>query len=214
MSDALARAIGELDEEEAIRLATEEIHAQTDAAAVLDRCRAGLWAVGERFEKKEYFLSELVFSARIVKRISDLVEDDANTKGKPAPPAKGTVVIGALAGDVHDIGKNIAGGLLECFGYRVEDLGVDVPPEAFVQKARETGARVVAMSALITNAFQGMKKVVELLEAEGLRPPTKVMIGGGIVDERSLRFTGADAQSRNPFDLVKFCDRLFEADAP
>ncbi len=210
MSEALIKTIVELQEEEAIDLVKEQLDRGTKPADILAHCQAGMTEVGELFEQKKYYLSELIYSGSIFKRLSTILEEAMkDLDGSERQRSRGTVVIGTIQGDVHDLGKNIVVMLLRASGYHVLDLGVDVPAEIFVDKAKEHQARVVGISALLTTSFPGMKKVVDLLEEEGQRSSTKVIIGGGVVDERSRKFVGADAQSRNAYEAVVFCNRHY-----
>ena len=210
MSEALIKAITELDEDEAIRITKAELEAGADPMDILAAGQKGMIQVGELFEKGEYYLSELIYSGSIFKEISSLLEKAVQDReGSEAKKAKGTVVIGTIAGDVHDLGKNIVVMLLKGTGYEVVDLGIDVPPEQFVEKVKETGARVLGISALLTTSFPGMKKVVDLIAEAGLRDSVKIMIGGGVMDESCLAFTGADMQSKNAYDAVTFSDKAY-----
>ena len=214
MSEEMITAITELKEEEAVALASRQLDEEVDPGEILSQCQAGMTHVGELFEKKEYYLSELIYSGAIFKRISVLLEEAAQRRGETGSRAiKGRVILGTIQGDVHDLGKNIVTMLLKNSGYEVIDLGIDVPPDAFVNKAQETGVRVVGISALLTTSFSGMKKVVDLLKEAGLRPETKVMIGGGVVDEKARQFVGADLQSTNAYEAVLFCDKHCEPSA-
>jgi len=211
MGDALVDAIVELREDDAVRLAEEALDSGADPSEILLRCQAGMTKVGELFEKKQYYLSELIYSGAIFKRISALLDEALVKRGDAESRAtKGAVVVGTIQGDVHDLGKNIVVMLLRGSGYEVFDLGVDVPPERFIEKLEETQARVVGISALLTTSFPGMKRVVELMTANGLRQSVRVMIGGGVVDESCRKFVGADIQSRNAYDAVTFCNKSYE----
>ena len=211
MSEALIKAIVELQEQEAIRLVKELLDGGTKPADILAHCQAGMTRVGELFEQKKYYLSELIYSGSIFNTASELLKE-ALEETDAEERRKGTVVIGTIKGDVHDLGKNIVVMLLKASGYQVEDLGVDVEARLFVEKAQEHQARVIGISALLTTSFPGMKEVVDLLEEQGLRRSTKVMIGGGVVDEISRKFVGADAQSNNAYQAVVYCDSQYRDD--
>jgi 5-methyltetrahydrofolate--homocysteine methyltransferase len=114
----------------------------------------------------------------------------------------GKVVIGSVAGDIHDIGKNIVVFMLEANGFEVYDLGVDIPPEKFVEKIKETGASIVGLSGFLTLAFESMKKTVEAIEKAGLRGKVKIMIGGGQITEEIRKYTGADAYGKDAIEAV------------
>ena len=120
---------------------------------------------------------------------------------------RGKVVIGTVEGDIHDIGKDIVVTMLKAANYDVHDLGVDVPPQRFVDALKETGAPVVGLSALLTTAFDSMKETVSALNAAGLRSRVKVMIGGGPVMEDTVNYTGADARGRDAQAAVTLCNQ-------
>ncbi len=208
MSDPLVAALVDLKDEEALAITRKRLEAGDAPGEILASCQAAMVQVGEKFEKGDYFLSELIFAGAIFKQISELLESQVDAQ-KDAAKSKGVVVIGTAAGDVHDLGKNIVAMLLKGAGYEVVDLGVDVAVEKFIEAAKETGAKVLGISALITTSFGPMKRIVELLDEEKIRGDVKVMIGGGVVDDRCLEFTGADMQSRNAYEAVKFCDQVY-----
>jgi len=210
MVERLARALAELREEEALRLAREALDGGSEPAEILKVCQEGLASVGELFEKKQYYLSELIYSGSIFKKLSDLLEASVLARGRSEPgPGRGIVVLGTIEGDIHDLGKNIVAMLLRGAGYRVEDLGVDVPPAKFVEELRRTGARVLGVSTLLTTTFERIKDLVAMLEAEGLRSRIAVMVGGGVVDESCRRFVGADICSTSGYDAVALANQWY-----
>ena len=111
--------------------------------------------------------------------------------------------MGTVAGDIHDIGKDIVVFMLDVSGFEVFDLGIDVPVQKFVDKIKETGSGVVGLSGFLTLAFQSMKDTVEAIKKAGLRNEIKIMIGGGQIDEQVRSFTGADAYGKDAMDAVK-----------
>lgn len=161
--------------------------------------------VGRLFEANEYFVPELLISARAMKGALELVRPLLAEAG--ATPA-GKVVIGTVRGDLHDIGKNLVAAMLEGGGFEVVDLGVDVTPEKFVEAAKESGAQVIAMSALLTTTMPGMKTTIEQLQQAGLRDQVKVMIGGAPVTDRYAQDIGADGFSDNASGAVRLAREL------
>jgi 5-methyltetrahydrofolate--homocysteine methyltransferase len=164
--------------------------------------------VGRRFEANEYFVPELLISARAMKGALELIRPRLAEEG--AQPA-GKVVIGTVRGDLHDIGKNLVSAMLEGGGFEVIDLGVDVSPEKFVQTAKEKGAHIIAVSALLTTTMPGMKSTVEALEQAGLKGQVKVMIGGAPVTQRFADEIGADGFSDNASGAVRVARTLCAA---
>lgn len=156
--------------------------------------------VGRRFEANEYFVPELLIAARAMKGALELIRPRLVAAG--AEPA-GRVVIGTVRGDLHDIGKNLVAAMLEGGGFDVIDLGVDVAPEKFVETAKERGAQIIAMSALLTTTMPGMKNTVEAVDAAGIKGTIKVMIGGAPVTQRFADEIGADGFSDNASGAVR-----------
>jgi len=150
--------------------------------------------VGRRFECNEYFVPELLISARAMKAALELIRPLLIARGdEPA----GRVAIGTVKGDLHDIGKNLVAAMLEGGGFEVIDLGVNVSPEQFVKAVREGKANVVAMSALLTTTMPAMKTTIEALEQAGLREKVKVLIGGAPITQKYAEEIGADGYSDN-----------------
>lgn len=164
--DAIRKALAGLDEEEALRLVNEAMAEGASALDVLKTCQEGMVEVGERFENQEYFVSDLMMSGEIFKQISAALE--AELKAGESVRA-GKVILGTVKGDIHDIGKDIVVNMLKSANFDVLDLGVDVSPARFISAVRESGARIVGMSGLLTLAFDSMKATVDALASEGLR---------------------------------------------
>jgi 5-methyltetrahydrofolate--homocysteine methyltransferase len=191
MVDRLVTAITEMREEEALAITKELLGAGVPPTQILDDCRAAMEIVGRRFEQGQYFIPELILAGEMLKAISDLVKP--HIKQEAEVKKLGKVVLGTVRGDIHDIGKNIVGFMLDANGFEVHDLGIDVPPEAFVEKVREVQPQVVALSGFLTLSYDSMKETVEALKAAGLRDRVKIMVGGGTVDEKVCTYAGADA---------------------
>jgi 5-methyltetrahydrofolate--homocysteine methyltransferase len=147
--------------------------------------------VGNRFSKNEYFIPDLVYSGEILKKINELVKPKLATEG--AAKTGGKVIIGTVAGDIHDIGKDIVVFMLDVSGFDVVDLGVDVPAQKFVDTIKDTSAPIVGLSGFLTIAYDAMKQTIEAIKEAGLREKVKVMIGGGQITDEIMKYTGADA---------------------
>ena len=130
--------------------------------------------------------------------------------GSEAEQTMGTFVIGTVSGDIHDIGKNIVVNLLRSHGFKVIDLGVDVPTEKFVELVRESGTKVLGLSALLNSTYPEMKNVIEALKEAGLRDQVKVIIGGTITSEAVREYTGADAYARDAQTGVTFAKKVYD----
>lgn len=161
--------------------------------------------VGKRFECNEYFVPELLIAARAMKTSLNLLTPRLSAAGAKSV---GRVVIGTVQGDLHDIGKNLVASMLEGGGFEVVDLGVDVPADKFVEAAQEKDGSIVAMSALLTTTMTQMRKVIEALQAAGLRDKTKVMIGGAPITQQYASEIGADGYSDNASAAVGLARKL------
>ena len=158
--------------------------------------------VGDRFETREYFLPELIIAGEMLKAIGDLVKPKLQADTPQAKPL-GKVVIGTVAGDIHDIGKDIVSFMLDVNNFEVHDLGVDVPSEKFVEAIEEVKPEVVGMSGFLTLAFDQMRVTVEAIKEAGLRDSVKIMIGGSMMDESAAQYIGADAYGTDATAAVK-----------
>jgi 5-methyltetrahydrofolate--homocysteine methyltransferase len=154
--------------------------------------------IGQQFEAGECFVPELIMAGEILSQISErakpfLEEEEDQERAR----SLGTVVVGTVEGDIHDIGKDLVIFMLDVNGFEVVDLGVDVPPAKFVDAVQENGAQIVGLSGFLTLAYEPMKETVGALAEAGLRDDVKVMIGGGQVDEQIRKYTGADGYGRD-----------------
>ncbi|SMB94951.1 Methanogenic corrinoid protein MtbC1 [Thermanaeromonas toyohensis ToBE] len=195
----LGQLLADLQEEKVLNEVRAQLAAGKDPLQIIEECRQGMQLVGERFEQKEYFVSDLVMSAAIFSQVTELIAP--HLKGEAGGP-KGKVVIGTAKGDIHDIGKNIVIAMLQCHGYEVIDLGVDVEPQKFVDAVRESGAGIVGISCLLTVAFPALKETVDAFVEAGIRDRVKIMIGGAPVNEKVKEYAGADAVGRDAMAAV------------
>lgn len=164
--------------------------------------------VGNKFERNEYFVPELLLSARSMKACMSLIRPLLAEEGNEPT---GRVVIGTVKGDMHDIGKNLVGAMLEGGGFEVYDLGVNVGPEKFIEKVRSTGAKIVGMSALLTTTMPSMKKTIQAFVDSGLRDSVRMMIGGAPVSQKFADEIGADGYGENAPQAVQLAKKLTEA---
>lgn len=178
------------DNKQVQQLVQESLAGGTDASTILNEALIpGMAEVGRLFEEGEYFVPEMLISARAMKSAMAILKPYLQQQDVKYA---GTVVIGTVKGDLHDIGKNLVSLMLEGAGFQVKDLGSDVAPEKYVDAVRETNANIVAMSALLTTTMVNMKATITALEEAGLRDKVKVMIGGAPVTENYARQIGAD----------------------
>jgi len=200
MAEDLVTAIANLREEEALSMVEEKLRAGEDALKILVDSRSAMEIVGRRFENREYFVPDLVYSGEILREITELVKPTIT--GAAEFERLGKVIIGTVAGDIHDIGKNIVTFMLDINGFEVHDLGVDVPAQKFVEKAEETQARIIGLSGLLTLAFESMKETIEVIKSSGLSGKVRIMIGGGQINDEVRKYTGADAYGSDALSAV------------
>lgn len=207
--EKIVDAIVELDEPTALELAGELIKNGTDPVQILEMCRTGMSTVGMKFEKGEFFLSEMIMAAEIFNQIMELIRPQLM---KTVTKKLGKIVIGTVEGDVHDIGKNIMIALLEAEGFEVIDLGVDVAPERFVSAIKEYKPDIVGMSSLLTVALEATKTTVDAITKAGLRDKVKIIIGGGRIDTIAADYIKPDAYTDNAAYGVRLCKELMGGD--
>ena len=201
MSGKLVKLLSDLKEPEALEFVDKALEKGVDPADLLGQAKEGMNIVGQRFASEEYFIPDLVFSGEILKGIVKMLEPHLK-KGEEAERL-GKVIIGTVAGDIHDIGKDLVVFMLDVSGFEVLDLGIDVPVQKFVDAINESGSTVVGLSGFLTLAFQSMKDTVDAIKEAGLRDHIKIMIGGGQIDEQVKGFTGADAYGKDAMAAVK-----------
>ncbi len=177
------------------------------AKRVMDVMIAGMQVVGDRFQKKEFFIPEVLLAARAMTSATGLLKPILAASG--AEP-RGKVVIGTVLGDLHDIGKNVVGMMLEGNGFEVINLGRDVAPEKFIEAAKETGAEVIGLSSLITTSMPQMRRTIELLEANGLKGCVSVMVGGAPVTQEFANSIGADGYADDATGAVQKVKELLQ----
>jgi 5-methyltetrahydrofolate--homocysteine methyltransferase len=204
MNDKLVSLMADLMEEETIALVKEQIAAGVPPMELLDDARRAMAVVGKRFEDGEYFIPDLMMAGEILKDISDMVKPLLEKEGPSKK--KGKVLIGTVAGDIHDIGTGIVQFMLDVSGYEVMNIGIDVPASAFVEKTRQFKPSVVGLSGFLTLAFDSMKKTVEALNEAGLRKDIKIMIGGGQMDDEIRKYVKADAYGKDAMAAVTLCN--------
>lgn len=195
MSKNLVDLIADLQEEEALQTTKELLDAGTDPMTILDYSRVATELVGKRFEEGKYFIPDLLMSGEILAQISDIVKSKLTKEVET--DYIGKIVIGTVEGDIHDIGKNIVTFMMDANDFEVIDIGVDVSPQKFVEAVKEHKPDVVGMSALLTLAFDSMKRTVDALEKAGLRDQVKIIVGGCPIDANVTKYTGADAYGKD-----------------
>ncbi len=202
MANALVDAMVNMKEPQAVAVAEKMLKSGEDPLKVLEFCRQAVETVGKQFEAEKYFLPELILAGEMLKKISKMAKPYLKHEPEIQTKRLGKVVIGTVQGDIHDIGKGIVAFLLDVNGFAVYDLGVDVPASKFVETIKEVQPQVVGMGALLTVAFESLKSTVEAIQTAGLREQVKIMIGGGGVDEKVRKYSGADAYGEDAMAAV------------
>ncbi len=206
--DSLTQAVIAGDPEQAVGLARQALAGGLDPLDVITQGLVpGIQYTGEQFAAGEMFLPDLMLAAEAMQRSIALLEPEMARRGTRRQ-VLGRVVIGTIQGDIHEIGKNLVATLLSAGGFEVFNLGVDVPPLKFAEKARQVGADIVGVSALLTTTMVRQKEVIEALEELGLRPATRVMVGGAPVTRRWAEQIGADGFSEDALGAVKEAKKL------
>ena len=197
---SLVKALSNLDHQESLNEVQKLVSAGGDPFEIIEKgIMAGMDIVGEKFQSGEYFLPELLLAARAVEACSSIVKPlikDGQDR------SKGTIVMGTVAGDIHDLGKNIVITTLKSGGFRVVDAGVDVPVDEFIKAVRTEEARILGLSALLTVTMVKMEEVIKALHDESDLAHVKVIIGGAAVDQQFAESIGADAYGKDARDAL------------
>ena len=205
MSKELIDAIVNMKEKEAVDLVKKMMDKGEDPMTILGACKDAMDSVGKRFEKGEFFLPELILAGEMVRQISEILKPKLT--GELKTKRLGKVIIGTVKGDIHDIGKDVVVFMLDVNGFEVLDLGIDVPPQKFVEAVKDFQPAVVGLSGFLTLAFDAMKETVEAIAKAGLRDRIKIMIGGGQIDDEVRKYAGADAYGSDAMEAVSLTKR-------
>ena len=203
MSEDLTKDFVDLEKDKVLAAVKSRVESGEDPIQILDECRKGIITVGDLFQKRDYFLMELMLSGELLKQVTEILEPYL-AKARPSEPL-GKVVLVTLKGDIHDLGKNILSILLGAQGFEVHDLGVDVEPDDVLEHVKKIKPDFVGFSVLITTAFEQMKQAVKLFEETGIRNQFKLMIGGGVTTPELKDYIGAAFQTMNALEGVEYC---------
>ena len=208
LMDQIRQAVIESDAERTVELTRQAIDAGLQPLDIINQgLVTGMQVVGEKYESGEYFLPHLIIAADGMKKAMALLEPELKSRGQQAEKL-GTVVIGTVHGDIHEIGKTLVGTMLSANGFEVHDLGVDVKVEDFINKARETNADAIGMSALLTTTMTVQRDVIEALEDSGMRSSVKVVVGGAPVTAEWAERIGADGHADDAVAAVSLLKKL------
>ena len=205
MSDVLFDQMVNMKEKEALETTKALLKGEEDGLKILDTCTRAMETVGKRFEAGDYFLPELMMAGEMMRQITELVKPLLTSER--TTEKKGRVLMGTVEGDIHDIGKDMVVFLLEVNGYEVLDIGIDAPPQKFVDAVKEFKPQVVGMSGLLTLAYEAMKNTVDALKEAGLRDQVKIMLGGGQISEDIKAHSGADAIGKDAMAGVSLANQ-------
>jgi corrinoid protein of di/trimethylamine methyltransferase len=207
----LKKSIEEFESDMAKKIAKDLLKAEVDPLKVINEILSPtMEQIGEKFDKMEIFLPELMGAAEAMQSATSILMECIKESTIERPMMKGKVVLGTVAGDIHEIGKNIVKIMLEVSGFEVVDLGKDVPSMQFIEKAEEVNADVIALSALMTTTMSSQKEVIELLEALGKRQDYVVIIGGAPTSEAWQKEIGADGWAESAGGAGKLTTELIE----
>ena len=200
----LIAAIADLEEETTLALVRQRIATGDDPLRIIQDCQEALHQVGLRYEQHKYYLAGLIMGGEILYQVMAMVQPliERQVSGH----ASGSILLGTVQGDIHDLGKNIVNMLLSCHHFSVHDLGVDVSPATFGEQAAEIRPDIVCLSGLLTSAYDAMHETVALLRAQGYRGP--VIIGGGQLNEQVFQYVGADYWTTDAMAGVELCKKL------
>jgi corrinoid protein of di/trimethylamine methyltransferase len=200
--EEISRAVVDLDDERVNHLTCEALKAAIAPHLIVEAgLRRGITIVGDSFSRGEVFLPELMLAAQAMQGAIEILKPEM-AKTQTQTPNLGRVIIGTVAGDLHDLGKGLVISLLEMAGFEVIDLGIDVPSQKFVESVAQYRPDVIGMSALMSTTLRNQQKVMEALVEEGLRDRVKVIVGGAAVTSEWAENIGADGYSDNATDAV------------
>jgi len=205
----LKRELVNLDLKNAVRLVRRMNARREDPAGIMAVCEEALQDIGELYAAGEYYIAGLIMAGEIMNRIITILAprlgDSAGRRGR------GRVLIGTVKGDIHDLGKNMAGALLSVYGFEVRDLGVDVPAEEFIRAMAEFQPKIIGLSTLLSSCYGHLAAIVEAIrKVRGVSPVPYTLISGNQITPDHRRLFQADYQAANAFDTVRICERLTE----
>jgi corrinoid protein of di/trimethylamine methyltransferase len=206
--EEIVNAVLSFDGDKITEVTKKALKQGQDPTKILDELTKALRIVGKKFEDGEFFLMHLVAAAEPVQRVIKDVLEPEMVKKKEQRKSLGKVVLGTVAGDIHDIGKNIVGAMLFAAGFEVYDIGKDIPPEQFVSKAKEVNANLVGASALLSTSLPMQREIVEGIVAAGMRNKVKLIFGGAPVTDEWVKEIGGDGYAENAIEAVNVAKKL------
>ena len=201
----LQRYVIEMKKEEVLKTVKTIINQRLDLRRALETMSSGMQTVGDKYSKKEYFIPEVLLAADAMEAGVGLIEPHLK---KEIRNTQETVVMGTVLGDIHSLGKNLVKIMLKTAGFTVQDLGVNVDPKKFVATIKETNARILCMSSLMTTTRDSMKQTLDALKQAKIRDKVKVVIGGGAISALFANQIAADAYGKDAMEAVKIIKKL------
>jgi len=204
----ITRSLVECEPDKTEALTKDALEAGTEPLSIINEGLVpGMEIVGQKFQSGEYFLPQMVIAANAMQQAMGLLEPELQAR-KQVSESVGTVVIGTVKGDIHEIGKSLVATMMSAYGFRVHDVGVDVDVETFVDKVRETGANLLGLSALLTTTMTAQREVIQAFEEAGIRDQVKVLVGGAPVTQEWADTIGADGYAEDVMGAVDLSKRL------
>jgi 5-methyltetrahydrofolate--homocysteine methyltransferase len=204
----ITRSLVECEPDKTEALTKDALEAGTEPLSIINEGLVpGMEIVGQKFQSGEYFLPQMVIAANAMQQAMGLLEPELQAR-KQVSESVGTVVIGTVKGDIHEIGKSLVATMMSAYGFRVHDVGVDVDAETFVDKVKETGANLLGLSALLTTTMTAQREVIQAFEEAGIRDQVKVLVGGAPVTEEWADTIGADGYAEDVMGAVDLSKRL------
>ncbi|MDI9596752.1 MAG: cobalamin-dependent protein [Atribacterota bacterium] len=211
MADKLIDNIVNMKEKEALQEVQDMISNNVSVMEILKKCRTAMESVGERYEKGEYFLPELMMAAEIMNQVTEITKPLIQNEKKEEDNL-GVILMGTVEGDVHNIGKRIVNFNLEANGFKVIDIGEDISPKEYIEAIKKYNPGLVGLSCLLTVAFDSMQNTISQIEEAGLRDRVKIMIGGAPIDDKVCEYTKADGWGEDAVKAVKVAKQLLGVD--
>ncbi len=201
-------SLADLDESYVLRTVRRRLNAGQDPMVIVRDCEQAMNLVGKRYEKQEYYLSGLIMAGEIFREVMSMVRPLMEERLTGTVSAR--ILLGTVQGDIHTIGKGIVAHALRCNGFTVEDLGVDVPPQRFVESARANRSDILGLSGLVTVAYDSMKETIRLFKEQRENSSIPVIIGGSLLNQKLCDFIGADFWTKDAMEGVRICQSIVE----
>lgn len=202
--ELLVKHLEQLDEEKVLDLASQALDEGMDPLFLLELMNEGVKRVGKLYESKNYYIADLIMAGLIYKQVLEL-EKIVEYFHNPQKEKVGTILLGTVRGDIHDIGKNIFRGMSEAHGFQVIDLGVDVPAEQFLKNFFRYKPHIVGLSGVLTSSLEEMKRVVDVFHEAGLGEKVRIIVGANFLSEDLFSYIGADGFANEASEGIKIC---------